>query len=445
LEGEALLSLKERVYTAEALRSQPGSRVVVAGWVHRVRVVGKVCFIVVRDREGMIQVVAKKDQSPAIYDEAVNLKQEDVIAVKGTIVPSKASLGGVDLVAEELAVLSRTVAPLPIFPDDWDKTSLAKRLDWRFIDLRSPRNILIFRVQETLENSLREFYRENGFVEIHTPKLVSEATEGGAEVFPVIYFDKTAFLAQSPQLYKQMMVIAGFERVFESGPAYRAEKHHTPRHLTEYQSIDIEMGFIDGPEDVMDMVEKAVLRALSAVHSKYYSLARELLNVEISVPKEVLRLRLKDACRLAESLQVSCPANYDISTEHERAIGDVVLKEFGTDLFFLTGYPWVSRPFYTMKLDEDPEFTKSFDLIYKGVEIVSGSQREHRYHRLVEQVREKGLVPERFSFYLEMFKYGAPPHGGAGLGLERLTMTALSLKNIREARLLPRDPERLTP
>jgi nondiscriminating aspartyl-tRNA synthetase len=442
---DRLLSLKDRIYTSSAIKASPGSKVVVAGWVHRLRVVGKICFVILRDREGLIQVVVKRDKSPQMFDEASQLKQEDVIAVKGEIVPSKASIGGVDLVAEELVVLSKTIVPLPIFPDDWEKTSLAKRLDWRFLDLRSPRNLLIFRVQDTLENAMRYFYRENGFTEIHTSKLVAEATEGGAEVFPVIYFDKTAFLAQSPQLYKQMMVIAGFEKVFESGPAYRAEKHHTPRHLTEYQSIDIEMGFIEGPEDVMDMVEKATLRALSEVASSYSKLVKELLYVDINLPKEVIKIKLTDACRLIESTPTPCPSNYDISTEHEKAIGEAVANEYGTDLFFITEYPWIARPFYTMKSDDNPKFTRSFDLIYKGVEIVSGSQREHRYSKLVEQMTEKGLRPEKFAFYLEMFKYGAPPHGGAGLGLERLTMTTLGLKNIREARLLPRDPERLTP
>lgn len=440
-----VFSLRERVHTTVALNSPPGSRIVVAGWVHRIRVVGKICFIVLRDREGEIQVVVKRDRSPQTFNEALELKQEDVVAVKGEIVPSKASIGGVDLVAEEMVILGKTVAPVPIFPDDWEKTSLAKRLDWRFLDLRSPRNRLIFKVQDTLENSMRCFYKENGFIEIHTSKLVAEATEGGAEVFPVIYFDKTAFLAQSPQLYKQMMVIAGFERVFESGPAYRAEKHHTPRHLTEYQSIDIEMGFIDGPEDVMEIVEKATVKALKDVHALYSNLATELFGVEIYVPKNVLRLRLEEACSLIKGSATPCPANYDISTEHEKAIGEAIVREYGTDMFFITEYPWEARPFYTMRIDDKPSLTKSFDLIYRGVEIVSGSQREHRYEKLVKQMTEKGLRPEKFSFYLEMFKYGAPPHGGAGLGLERLTMTTLGLKNIREARLLPRDPERLTP
>lgn len=437
--------LSERVPTSIALTMPAGTKTVVAGWVHRVRVVGRTCFVVVRDREGMIQVVAKKDLSPKAYEVAIDLNREDVIAVKGVITPSKATLGGVDLVAEEIAVLARVASPPPMYPDDWEKTALAKRLDWRFIDLRAPRNLLIFRVQDLLENAMRDFYRSRGFIEIHTPKIVAEATEGGADLFPVLYFGREAFLAQSPQLYKQMMVIAGFERVFESGPAYRAEKHHTHRHLTEYHSIDVEMGFIEGPEDVMRIVEQAVITALEKVRSSFSSVIEELFETSLKVPKDVLRIPLEEACKLISSTETPCPANLDVSTEHERAISLAVEREHGSELFYLTRYPWDVRPFYTMRCEDDKRYTKSFDLIYRGVEIVSGSQREHRYDVLVEQMKEKGLNPAKFSFYLDMFKYGAPPHGGAGLGLERLTMTVLGLKNIREARLLPRDPERLTP
>ena len=439
-----MIDLKARTLTQEALARSPGEKVVVAGWVYRIRVVGKIVFIIIRDKAGLIQAVVKKNVSPKAYSEAVELGKEDVIAVKGTIVEGKSSIGGKEIIVEELEVLARAAKPVPIDPDDWDKTGLSKRLDWRFLDLRSPRNALIFHVVDETVNALREFYRSHGFIEVFTPKIVAEATEGGAEVFPVIYFDKSAFLAQSPQLYKQMLMAAGFERVFEVGPAYRAEKHHTTRHLTEYESVDIEMSFIESHEDVMEVVEKAVLYAIRHVEEKLGKRISELLNVKLEPPKSVPRITLTEARKLLEQhgYKLEDP---DLGTEGERLLGTIISREYGTDLFYVTGFPWETRPFYTMRSPEDPNYTRSFDLIYKGLEIVSGSQREHRPDVLEAQIKEKGLSTESFEFYLRFFRYGMPPHGGAGLGLERLVMTMLDLKNIREARLLPRDPERLTP
>ncbi len=437
--------LRSRVMIKDALSMKPGSKVVIAGWVDRIRIIGKIVFVVVRDRSGMMQAVAKKNLNPQAYQEAVELGQEDVVAIKGEIVESKAALGGKEIVIETIEVLARAQKPLPIDPHDWEKTGLSKRLDWRFLDLRCPRNRLIFEVTDETVNALREYYRSNGFIEVFTPKIVAEATEGGAEVFPIIYFDKTAFLAQSPQLYKQMLMAAGFERVFEVGPAYRAEKHHTTRHLTEYESVDIEMSFIEDHEDVMRVVEEAVKHAISRVSAKYGSTIRELLGVELKVPKDVPRITLREAIKLLLDRGVKLKDTLELDTEAEKALGRIMMEEYGVEMFYVTEFPWATRPFYTMKKPEDPTYTRSFDLIYKGLEIVSGSQREHRADVLENQIREKGLRVESFEFYIRFFRYGAPPHGGAGLGLERLVMMMLDLKNIREARILPRDPERVTP
>ncbi len=437
--------LRSRVMIKDALSMKPGSKVVIAGWVDRIRIIGKIVFVVVRDRSGMMQAVAKKNLNPQAYQEAVELGQEDVVAIKGEIVESKAALGGKEIVIETIEVLARAQKPLPIDPHDWEKTGLSKRLDWRFLDLRCPRNRLIFEVTDETVNALREYYRSNGFIEVFTPKIVAEATEGGAEVFPIIYFDKTAFLAQSPQLYKQMLMAAGFERVFEVGPAYRAEKHHTTRHLTEYESVDIEMSFIEDHEDVMRVVEEAVKHAISRVSAKYGSTIRELLGVELKVPKDVPRITLREAIKLLLDRGVKLKDTLELDTEAEKALGRIMMEEYGVEMFYVTEFPWATRPFYTMKKPGDPTYTRSFDLIYKGLEIVSGSQREHRADVLENQIREKGLRVESFEFYIRFFRYGAPPHGGAGLGLERLVMMMLDLKNIREARILPRDPERVTP
>lgn len=439
------MDLRQRIRTSQALALPPGQKAVVAGWVDRLRIVGKIAFVIIRDVEGLLQVVVKKNQSPQLYNEVVELGQEDVVAFKGTMVESKASIGGRELVAEEMRVLARAQKPLPIDPHDWEKTGLSKRLDWRFLDLRAPRNTLIFKVEDETVNAMRDYYRSRGFIEVHTPKLVAEATEGGAEVFPVIYFDKNVFLAQSPQLYKQMMMAAGFERVFEVGPAYRAEKHHTTRHLTEFESVDIEMSFIEDHEDVMRVVEGAVIHAIDRVRAKYGDRIKEYFGVELTTPKHVPRITLREAHELLRKNGINPPDPMDLDTEGEKKLGEIMLREYGAELFYVTEYGWEGRPFYTMRKPEEPKYTRSFDLIYRGLELVSGSQREHRPDVLAEQIREKGLKVENFEFYIRFFRYGMPPHGGAGLGLERFVAKLLELGNIREARLLPRDPERITP
>ncbi len=439
------MDLSKRILTTEALNLEDGKQAVVAGWVDRIRIVGKIAFVIIRDKNGLFQVVVKKTDTPGIYEEIEELGQEDVVVFEGIIKESISSLGGKELVARKIRVLAKARRPLPIDPHDWEKTGLSKRLDWRFIDLRAPRNSLIFKVTDEVVNALRDYYRSHGFTEVFTPKLVAEATEGGADVFPVVYFNKTAFLAQSPQLYKQMMMAAGFERVFEVGPAYRAEKHHTTRHLTEYESVDIEMSFIESHEDVMRTVQEAVIYAINRVAQKYGKQIEEYFGTPLTVPKEVPRITMREAHKLLESHGKKQPDPDDIDTEGERLLGEIMKKEYDVELFYVTEYSWKSRPFYTMKKPEEPDYTRSFDLIYRGLELVSGSQREHRPDVLEEQIREKGLNVENFEFYIRFFRYGMPPHGGAGLGLERMVMMMLGLKNIREARLLPRDPERLTP
>ncbi|AFH42825.1 aspartate--tRNA(Asn) ligase [Fervidicoccus fontis] len=438
-------SLKERIRIADVFSKNNGEKVLIAGWIEAVRIIGGVIFIVLRDRSGKVQAVIKKNIDEKLFNEASELGSEDVVAIKGEVKEAKTSLGDREIVVEKLYTISRATKPVPIVPEDWEKTNINVRLDWRFLDLRATRNRLIFVVTDEAVNALREFYRSNGFIEVFTPKIVSEATEGGAEVFPVIYFDKPAFLAQSPQLYKQMMMAAGFERVFEVGPAYRAEKHHTNRHLTEYESVDIEMSFIDSHEDVMKMVENAVIYSIKKVNEKYGSYIKQYFPRIPEIPSNVPRITLREAHKLLENKGFKQPDPNDLDTEGERLLGEIMEKEYGSQLFFVTEYSWLYRPFYTMKKPEEPSLTRSFDLIYRGTEIVSGSQREHRADVLENQIKEKGLNVKNFEFFIKFFRYGMPPHGGAGLGLERLVQMMLGLKNIREVRLLPRDPERLSP
>jgi aspartyl-tRNA synthetase len=440
------IPLSERRWVRELFeKGRPGERYVVAGWVDAVRVHGGVVFVVLRDRSGKMQLVVKKNVAPKAWEVARDLSLESVVVAKGVLVESKAALGGKEIQVEEMELIA-TADPLPIDISDPAKTVLAKRLDWRFLDLRNPRNQLIFLVKAEMARAAREWFISHGFVEIFTSKIVGSATEGGAEVFSIVYFDKPAFLAQSPQLYKQMGVIAGFERVFEIGPAFRAEPHHTTRHLTEYTSVDFEMGFIDSYEQVMDVVEAVVKTMIDAALRKYGSLIREYFPEALdAVPKTVPRITMREAYRLLEQAGLRVEYGDDLGSEGERKLGEIVEKEYGSSMVFVTEYPWRIRPFYTMRKPDEPEWTLSFDLLLRGLEVATGGQREHRYEILLKQVREKGLNPESFKWYLDMFRYGAPPHGGSGIGLERVVMQTLGLRNIREARLTPRDPERLVP
>ncbi len=441
--------LKER-FIADVYREKEallGKRVRVCGWVHRIRDLGRIKFVLVRDRSGLLQVVAKKGEAPEeVLDAVGDLRLESVVCFEGVLAESRSKLG-LELKADRIQVLSVPVEPLPLEPETSLEAGLATRLNYRWLDARNPRVAKVFMFEAWVARVFRDYYTEQGFVEIFTPKIVAAGTESGAEVFPVIYFGREAYLAQSPQFYKQMAVIAGLERVFEVGPVFRAEPHHTTRHLTEYHSLDIEVGFIEGPEDVMKFVEGFFKRLADGLRRD--PLAREAaeeFQAELRVPREIPRISIRDAYKiLEEEYGKRIPYGEDLDPEGERLLGKYAREKLDSDLVFVTEYPWKARPFYTMRLEEDPEWTTGFDLLMKGLEVVTGSQREHRYDKLLENLRDKGLDPEAFRFYLDFFKHGAPPHGGAGMGLERIVMQTLGLGNIREARLLPRDPERVLP
>ncbi|MEB3780800.1 MAG: aspartate--tRNA(Asn) ligase [Desulfurococcales archaeon] len=424
-----------------------GSRVRVCGWVHNIRDVGKIKFIVLRDRTGFIQGVVKAGESPQeVLDEARELKLESVVCLEGVLVAGRAKQG-VEVKVSGIKVLSKPVEPLPLEPDTSRNATLATRLNFRWLDVRNPLVTKVFLFEAWVAAKFREYYTSEGFVEIFTPKIVASGTESGAEVFPVIYFGREAYLAQSPQFYKQFAVIAGLERVFEIGPVFRAEPHHTTRHLTEYHSLDIEMGFIESFHDVMDKVEGFIRAVLEDMYrdDRVKPIIEEF-NVDVRIPRKIPRIPIREAYKILESeYGKKIPEGEDLDSEGERLIGDYARREYDSDLVFIIEYPWGVRPFYTMRKDDEPDWTYSFDLLYRGLEIVTGGQREHRYTRLVENIYSKGMKPETFQFYLDFFKHGAPPHGGAGMGLERIVMQTLGLGNIREARLLPRDPERVVP
>ncbi|RKX44945.1 MAG: aspartate--tRNA(Asn) ligase, partial [Thermotogae bacterium] len=325
------------------------------------------------------------------------------------------------------------------------KAELDTRLDNRFIDLRKPEVMAIFKIRSNVFKAIREFFYQEGFVEIHTPKIIVTATEGGTELFPMKYFERDAFLAQSPQLYKQIMMASGLDRVFEIAPIFRAEEHNTTRHLNEAWSIDAEMAFIENEDEVMQILERLIAYTINYVR-EHNEKELKILDFELEEPKlPFRRITYTQALEILKDLGKEIPWGEDIDTEGEKLLGRYIKETYDEDLYFIYQYPSEAKPFYIMKYDERPEISRAFDLEYRGVEITSGGQREHRYEKLKEQIAEKGLNVESFEFYLKAFRYGMPPHGGFGLGAERLLKQMLNLKNIREVILFPRDRRRLEP
>lgn len=416
-----------------------GRNVRIEGWVARLRRLGGVTFLLVRDRSGMRQVV--------VEGIPVNgLRLEDVIRVEGEVVPAAKAPGGVELQAKTYQVLGKTAYELLPFALNQPELSagLDLLLNERALSLRHPRLAAIFGIQQRIAEAFRAFFTREGFTEIHTPKLVASGTEGGTELFRVDYFGRAAYLAQSPQLYKQMMVGAGFERVFEIGHVYRAEPHETARHINEYLSMDIEMGFIENEQDIIAM-ETAFLQYLMAFLGEVSAQELALLAVCLPDVAQIPQYTLQEVQTLLAREYGKALSVGNLDSEAERLLGAWVKQKWNSDFVFVTGYATAERPFYTMPDAAKPAETHSFDLLYSGMEITSGGQRIHDYAQLVRSMEERGLPVESFAAYLNVFRYGMPPHGGFAIGLERLTMKLLGLQNIREASLLPRDRSRLTP
>jgi aspartyl-tRNA synthetase len=421
-------------------------RVVLMGWVHILRDKGKIIFLILRDERGTAQVVLPQSKvSSEVFRVAQNLKPEMAIAVHGKVVETTQLESGAEIIPTKIRVLNTSERlPIDVVEGKAD-IDLDTRLNHRILDLRKQSINAIFRIQHSLVRFSRNYLEENDFVEIHTPKIVAEATEGGANLFEIKYFDKKAYLAQSPQFYKQLMLLAGFGRVFEIAPVFRAEKHNTRRHINEYTSFDFEMAWISDVEDVMKMEERMLHHAFTETKSLFES-ELELLGVDLEIPKLPFpRIKYEDAIALLNEAGKNLAVTDDIDAEGERLLGELFPEKFGSDMVFITHYPLELRPAYTMPSLTDEGMTESFDLTYKGMEITTGGQRIHLYDLLVERFKAKDFDPAAFSFYLDPFKYGAPPHGGLGLGVERLTMQLLGIENIREATLLPRDRDRITP
>jgi nondiscriminating aspartyl-tRNA synthetase len=427
------------------LAHAPEGTVSVAGWVDTVRDQKKVQFVVLRDESGAAQLVhPRPEETDPIAEIISGLAAGTHIRVTGELkMDERVKLGGLEVKVASIEVVTEAIAETPIAAD----SGIDKRMDWRFLDLRHPRNNLLFRVETTLEHAMRTYWIENGFIEIHTPKLMASASESNAELFELEYFETKAYLAQSPQFFKQMAQSAGFGKIFEIAPVFRADPSFTSRHATEFISVDTEISWIDSHEDVMRMQEELLVAAISAVKEKHGDEIKELFDVAVVVPTIPFpRIPLAEAKKIVAERGYEVPrADDDMDPEGERQIAAYVEEKFGHEFVFLTDYASTIRPFYHMRHADNPSLTNSYDLIWRGTEITTGAQREHRVDILEAQAREKGLDPEELSFYLDFFRYGVPPHGGFGMGLQRVMMLLLHQPNLREVTYLFRGPNRLAP
>lgn len=441
--------LSQRVYHGE-LDRHAGKSVTVAGWLQDVRNQGSIAFLFIRDRTGVTQAVLKKNEvGEASFAAWTTIPRESVVAVSGTVALSKAKAGGFELAVGKdgaVSVVNPAEAPLPLGVIDKVGADIDTRIDNRPIDLRKPDVRAIFQVRSAVVASGIQYFLQNGFVLVTTPRIIGSSSEGGTDLFPVRYFERDAYLSQSPQLYKQMLMASGLDRVFEIATYFRAEKHNTPRHLNEITAFDAELAFVDSEEDVLRVLEGLIRHVWLGVKRDAHP-ALEVLKVGLETPPErFLRVPYDEAVeRVNAARKLAEPARWgeDLSSEAERVLGDELGKE-KHHFYFITRYPEAVKPFYVYS-DDGASDSRSFDLEYRGVEVTSGAQREHRVAQLEARIRKKGLRPQEFEAYLRAFRHGMPPHGGFGLGIDRLTMVMLGLQNVREAVLFPRDRTRLSP
>ncbi|MBO4750095.1 MAG: aspartate--tRNA(Asn) ligase [Lachnospiraceae bacterium] len=443
----------ERTYVADALK-KTGETVLVRGFIDNLRDSKYMTFIVLKDITGKVQITIEKEQHPEWEELLSSLTGDSVISVTGCVNANDyVKMGGVEIIPTEISAdsiaealpIARKAIPATKKKKEVERSSIDQRIDYRWIDLRTDENQLMFKVQTVMVNAMRKFLLGKDFLEIHTPKLIGAASESGADVFEVKYFDRNAYLAQSPQFYKQMAMAAGFERIFETGPVFRAEKSYTNRHTTEFTGFDLEFSYIDSVKDVMKLEEELLTDMLRAVKEAYGEEIKELFGKEVIVPTTpfpVMDLtELYDALEKEYGYVAPEEEKGDLTTEAEQLSFRLAQERFGHEFLFVTGYGPEKRPFYHMR--DEKGMPQGYDLIWRGVEITTGAQREHRYEILKKQAEEKGLAKD-VEFYLEFFKYGCPPHGGFGIGVDRMTMLLLDL-SIKEAMFLFRGPNRLTP
>jgi aspartyl-tRNA synthetase len=428
-------------YSKDITNDYYGKEVIVSGWIEDIRNIGSIAFIILRDRKGTLQITVIKKDIPDLFEKIVNIPRESIISVIGICKKSDIARNGYEIIPIKFEILSIAETPLPLGVVDKVESELETRLDNRFIDLRKQNIQAIFKIRNNTIAAIHEFLRKENFIEVHTPKIIASSSEGGTDVFRLEYFEKEAFLAQSPQLYKQTLMATGFDKVYEIAWYFRAEEHNTRRHLNESTALDIEMAFISGEEDVMKVLEKLVYHIWNRASECKEEL--KILNKKIEMPKlPFKRIKYDDVIKILNKHDFKLEWGLDLGAEEEKILGDIMNKQ-GHNFYFITKYPIEIKPFYTMP--EKEKYSRGFDLECKGVEIASGSQRINDINLLIKRIKKYGLKPDDFQSYLKAFKYGMPPHGGFGFGIERFLMELLDIQNIRECILFPRDRTRLTP
>jgi aspartyl-tRNA synthetase len=435
-----------RTHYTDEIESAKGGKVVLAGWVHEIKDLSRARFIWLRDRHGVAQVtIIKANTSPEILKTSESLSKEDVITVDGTPVKERIAKVGSEIIPTKIELVAKTQAAVPLDVSGKIESNLDARLDWRVIDLRRRENLAIFQIQSKLVEGMVEYLNQNGYLQVFTPCLLGGTSEGGAEVFKLDYFGKEAFLRQDPQLHRQLCIAAGFDKIYDLGPNWRAELSHTTQHLCEHRGMAVEFGFMNDEADMMRVEEEVIVAAMKKVKE---DCARELelLQTQVEIPKTPFpEMRFPEIYCIIEEYGKKIPHGSDIDKESEALLSKHTQEKHKADMFFINRYPFKVKPFYVMRVDEDPTWARSVDLVYRGIEQSSGGQREHRYEKIMDQLKEKQVNPEGMKWFTDPFKFGVPPHGGFCLGIERFTMALLKKENVKETTLFPRTPERLLP
>jgi aspartyl-tRNA synthetase len=428
------------------LKARIGRQVRLEGWVHDVRALGGISFVLLRNSRGVVQLaVPKKAVPPELFALVAGLHQEDVISCLGEVKESKAARMGFEILPASVKVLARAATPLPLDPRGVTPASLDTRLEWRSLELRRPETAAVFTIENALVQGFEDYLQGRGFIRAFTPSIIGGVSEGGSEVFKVDFYGKDAYLRQDPQLHRQLTIAGGFDRIYDLGTNWRAELSHTPRHLSEHRTIAPEMGFIADERDTMRVEEEMVVHGVENVIKRCRD-ELAVLKLDPELPRVPFpEVTFAEIYKTFDKLGRPLPRNQDIDDPSLRLLAGEVKKETGSDFFFLNRFPSAVKPFYVMRVDDEPEYARSVDLVYKGLELSSGGQREHRPDKIVSQIREKGYSTEGLEWFIEPFRYGVPPHGGYSFGIERFTSYLLGIENVKEAALFPRDPERLQP
>ncbi len=435
----------ERTYIKD-VKTNAGKTVSLSGFAQTIRKQGGIAFLILRDITGTVQTLVLKSNAVA-FQAVQDLSIESVVSITGLSKENTQAPNGIEVLIDTLEILSQAEPELPIPVDEKgeSETNLDTRLDWRYLDLRKERNTLVFKVWSLMDKVFTDYLSEKGFIQIHSPKLMAAASESGAELFEVKYFDRKAYLAQSPQFYKQMAMAAGFEKVFEIGPVFRADPSFTSRHNTEFTGYDLELSFIKDHHDVMDVEESTIVEIITQIKKVYGDQIKSVFKRDLPIPSSRFpRIPFAEAKEILKGMGIKNEKPADLSPEEEKGIGEYAKEKFGSEFVFIVDYPFKGRAFYSMKYDNS-DLSKTFDLLWNGLEITSGAQREHRYENLKQNIKEKGVDEESVRDYVNYFRYGCPPHGGLGAGPSRMIMKMLGLDNIREATYIYRGVKRLTP